>query len=386
MLRTRCNRPRLRRLAGRALPPVLVLGLILAAFSPAAAAKVVWLCKPGQQANPCTPGLSTTSYSPSLKRTGVLHPKGVKHPSVDCFYVYPTVSGQTTTLANFKVDPVERSIAHQQAARYSQYCRVFAPVYRQVTLTALLAGTQETPAQLRIPLADVRTAFRTYLQKYNHGRGFVLIGHSQGSFVLRALIAKDIDTKPAVRKRLVSAILMGGNVLVKNGKNAGGDFKHVPACRSNTQLGCVIAFSTFDQPVPNPSLFGRTAVKGEHVLCTNPAALAGGAGALLPIFASAPFYSKSVLAAGIAALHITQPMPPTVWTTEPGSYSGRCSSAGGANVLEITALHGAQVATPSPTPDWGLHLLDANIALGNLIAIVKREAAAFASDHRGLQQ
>ena len=51
---------------------------------------------------------------PQLKPTGVIHPEAVKHPSVDCFYVYPTVSGQKTTLANFKVDPVERSIAHQQ--------------------------------------------------------------------------------------------------------------------------------------------------------------------------------------------------------------------------------------------------------------------------------
>jgi hypothetical protein len=36
------------------------------------------------------------------------------------------------------------------------------------------------------------------------------------------------------------------------------------------------------------------------------------------------------------------------------------------------------VASPSPTAEWGLHLLDANIALGNLITVVKDEAAAFA--------
>ena len=47
--------------------------------------------------------------------------------------------------------------------------------------------------------ADVREAWRTYLRKYNHGRGVVLIGHSQGSFVLRQLIAEEIDRKPAVR-------------------------------------------------------------------------------------------------------------------------------------------------------------------------------------------
>ena len=60
----------------------------------------------------------------------------------------------------------------------------------------------------------------------------MLIGHSQGSFVLRSLIAKDVDPKPAVRNQLVSAILMGGNVLVKKGTDIGGDFKHIPACHS----------------------------------------------------------------------------------------------------------------------------------------------------------
>ena len=63
--------------------------------------------------------------------------------------------------------------------------------------------------------ATSSNAFETYLKKYNHGRGFVLIGHSQGSFVLRSVIAKLVDPKPSVRKRLLSAILMGGNVLVK---------------------------------------------------------------------------------------------------------------------------------------------------------------------------
>ena len=71
-------------------------------------------------------------------------------------------------------------------------------------------------------------AFKTYLKKYNHGRPFVLIGHSQGSFVLEQVIAKQVDSKPSVRKRLLSAILMGGNVLVKDGKAVGGTFKHIP--------------------------------------------------------------------------------------------------------------------------------------------------------------
>ena len=284
---------RARVLVGGLTAAIAVGALALAAASPAAAKAPVWLCLPGHSPDPCTPGLSTTVYSPTLKQLGVTHPKQVKKPSFDCFYVYPTVSDQKTAVANLQIDPVERSIALYQAARYSQYCKVYAPMYRQATLAGIGAPgtspTAPTPAQAKEGPADVAAAFQTYLKKYNHGRGFVLIGHSQGSFVLRQLIAKQVDSKPAVRKRLISAILMGGNVLVKDGSDVGGDFKHIPACHSNTQVGCVIAFSTFNAQPPADSLFGRTNQKGMHVLCTNPAGLAGGSGKLDPIFPSKPF-------------------------------------------------------------------------------------------------
>jgi hypothetical protein len=282
------------------------------------------------------------------------------------------------------IDPEEDSIALYQAARYSQYCDVYAPMYRQVTLAGIGLGSPTTKPNAALAVSDVEHAFETYLHKYNHGRGFVLIGHSQGSFVLRKLIAQLIDRKPAVRKLLISAILMGGNVLVKRGQQIDGDFKHIPGCRTDTQLACVIAFSTFDQTPPSDTLFGRppNASSGTQVLCTNPAALAGG-GLLDPISPSAPFDPNSSLAAGIALMGVKFPTPPTVWWSAPGSYSARCETLGGATVLEVHARDGAPTPNPSPTPAWGLHLLDANIALGNLIDIVKSETAAFAArSHR----
>jgi hypothetical protein len=378
--------PRRARLVVATAVAALIAGAFALAAAPASA-KTVWLCLPGHKPDPCTPGLSTTNYSPTLKKLGVSHPKQVKQPAFDCFYVYPTVSDQKTPVANLHIDPAEKSIALYQAARYSQYCRVFAPMYRQTTLVGIGAATgtgsgAPTAKQAAEGPADVTAAFKTYLEKYNHGRGIVLIGHSQGSFVLRQLIAKQVDSKPAVRKLLISAILMGGNVLVKNGSDVGGDFKHVPACHSDSQIGCVIAFSTFDQTPPSDSLFGETngslgtGGKNVHVLCTNPAALSGGSGKVDPIFPSKPF-APGTIALGNSLLMITQPMPNTTWSSIPDSYSAHCIS-GAANVLEISALDGAQVPHPAPTPEWGLHLLDANVALGNLLADVKSEAAAFA--------
>ena len=365
----------------------IVFGLFVVfalALAPSASAKTVWLCFPGHHPDPCTPGLSTTEYTPTLKKVRVEHPKQVKKPRVDCFYVYPTVSGQQTGNSNLQIDPEERSIALYQAARYSQYCKVYAPMYRQVTLAGIGQGSPTTKPNAALALSDVREAFATYLKKYNHGRGFVLIGHSQGSFVLRQLVAKDVDPKAAVRKRLLSAILLGGNVLVKRGKDIGGDFKHLHACHSATQLECVIAFSTFDQPVPNPSLFGRpSSISGSKppantvVLCTNPAALGGGSGNLETISPSKPFYKGSLLSPGIALLGLTFPHPPTVWWSTSDAYRGSCSSANNAHVLEIRAINGAKTPNPSPTPEWGLHLLDANVALGDLIRIVHSESLKF---------
>jgi Protein of unknown function (DUF3089) len=369
----------------RLLSILLSLAFIVCGLAAATSgAQTVWLCKPGLNPDPCNPGLSTTVYSAAGTALKVVHPRRVRHPAADCFYVYPTVSDQTTPNANFNIDPEERSIALYQAARYSQYCRVFAPVYRQVTLAGIGLGASSGTPDPALALADVRSAFQDYLQNYNHGRPFVLIGHSQGSFVLRSLIKDDVDSVPAVRSRLLSAILLGGNVLVKTGSDIGGDFQHIPACHSEWQVGCVVAFSTFDTPVLANSKFGISSVAGESVLCTNPGDLADSSqpAPVRVITPSAPFAPGTLIAVGITILGLTQPMPPTVWVSEPRAYTAACSSANNANVLQITPVNGAQTPHPSPDATWGLHLLDAQIALGNLVHLVKTETGAYVRHQR----
>jgi hypothetical protein len=46
-------------------------------------------------------------------------------------------------------------------------------------------------------------------------------------------------------------------------------------------------------------------------------------------------------------------------------------------VLQVAPHGGAPTPTPSPDPTWGLHLMDANIGLGNLLGIVNSEAKAY---------
>jgi pimeloyl-ACP methyl ester carboxylesterase len=356
---------------------VLAAVLLLGAAS-GASAKTTWLCKPGLKHDPCTPGLKTTRVDATGASQGTFTPSTLRRRPVDCFYVYPTVSDQTTPIANRRIDPEERSIALYQAARYSSLCRVYAPMYRQVTLAALNGATTVTAHQRNTGYRDVRAAWRDYLKHFNHGRGVILIGHSQGTFVLRQLVAKEIDRKPSVRRRLISAVLLGGDVLVKAGSDRGGDFKHIRACRSSTRLGCVIAFSTFNAPPPADSIFGR-APAGEQVLCTNPAALGGGAAKLDTVLPSAPFAPSSTLGKitpgiGYPPFHVSTP-----WVESDGVYTAQCSDADGASVLQIS---GTPVLNALPDATWGLHLVDANIALGNLVKDVTRQARRYLAKHR----
>ena len=310
-------------------------------------------------------GLRTTILSPTGEALGTRDVRRAKHPAVDCFYVYPTVSEQPARNASLRVEAAEVEIAISQAARYSQRCRVFAPMYRQQTIAALESDRPITAAESRIAYRGVLGAWREYLSRFNDGRGFVFIGHSQGSEVLRRLIAEQVDTRPRIRRRMLSALLLGGNVAVRKGSAIGGDFQHIPACRSNRQLGCVVAFSTFGAPVPPDAVYGRIGGPFDpgdpaklDVLCTNPAALGGGSAPLDSIFPGPPQFS-------------------TPWVEFPGAYEGHCSAADGAHVLQVASLGGAPALEPFPDPTWGLHLLDANIALGDLVRLLGDEIGAY---------
>jgi hypothetical protein len=352
----------------------------------AAADTTVWLCKPGIANNPCTPGLDTTEISPTGQVLGVRHVQA-ETPKADCFYVYPTVSEDKTANSDLSIDPELRSIALYQAARYSQLCRVFAPVYRQITLTQLLKGRDTiTPEMADISYRSLLDAWNEYLNRYNRGRGVILIGHSQGTAILRRLISEEIDNRPAVRKRIVSAILLGGNVHVKEGKTFGGDFRHLRGCKSAKDLRCVVAFSTFDAPVPSNALFGRAGTflgSGNparfDILCTNPAALRGGWAPLDTVYPSEPFAPGTIIGIATNLVGIPKPSSPvtTPWIEARGAYTGRCSSADDADVLQITPVDGAPDLAAIPDATWGLHLVDANIALGNLVSLVRQQIAAY---------
>lgn len=354
-------------------------------FAAAAAAaggpdRTVWLCRPGLAENPCAYDLTATVVGANGARA-VVHSSAATHPAIDCFYAYPTVSYQSRTNATLVVDPEEVAQAEAQASRFSQVCRVYAPIYRQVTSTALGRGNVPPRAAV-IAYQSLQAAWNDYLRRYNHGRGVVLIGHSQGASLLVSLLQRQVDGRP-LQRRLVSAILLGANVKVPAGGEVGGDFSHIPACTAANQTECVIAYSSFDQQPPFNSAFGRVntgfgaqsgpAASTLQVLCTNPASLGGGVGSLSPFFAAKTSVPTSATPPRTRAA--------TAWVSYPGLYTAQCTSAHGATWLQVDANQTAGGRRPVVRPPYGqtygLHPYDVNLALGNLVRIVGTEAQAF---------
>jgi hypothetical protein len=336
------------------------------------AAGTVWLCRPGLPDNPCAGDLSTTIIDSTGMQT-LLPSEPAKDPPIDCFYVYPTISQQTRANADLSIDPEEQSVARYQVALFSQVCNVYAPIYPQLTVHAAGSGS------VQIAYEGVRAAFADYMTNYNHGRGIVFIGHSQGAEVLTGLIHNEVDANPVVRQQLVSAFLIGGNVTVPVGKAVGGDFANIPACQTATQTGCVVAYSSFDATPPAGAVFGRASrlsmfsfgTGPQQVLCVNPALPGGGVAPLKTYFETA-----YVVRLGEAP----SPTPTTHYVMYPGELTGECKTENGATWLHITRSSSAAtmyVLAQSGGSTWGLHMHDISLTLGNLIDLVRTETAAY---------
>jgi hypothetical protein len=346
----------------------------------------VWLCKPGTLPDPCTGAagaLNTTNINGKLEES--LQTVKAKPPAVNCFYVYPTVSQQESVNANLTIEPQETAVAEEQASRFSQDCKVYAPMYEQLTLGAINTPGAVTPTAALRAYLGVKMAFASFL-KINKGKPFVLIGHSQGSAQLEQLIKEEVDPKPAVLAEMVSAVLLGGNVFVPEGQNVGGTFQNVPACEAATDTHCVIAFSTFYKEPPNPSNFGRASSgvlgpagpPGSEIVCVNPSILTqnGGTGTLLPSFSTKPF-------PGVIG-NFTGPTPVsklgTPWVSLPNQYRAQCKNEGGAQWLNVSLVgEGDQREAVQELlgPEWGLHLFDVGLTIGNLVNTVAIQEKAF---------
>lgn len=351
-----------------------------------------WLCLPGRQ-DACAVDQTTTVVQADGK-TSIEPFKAAAEPGFDCFYVYPTVSTDPGGNSDMVIDPAERRVAEQQLARFASQCRLFAPMYRQVTLAALRAVMlgQPSPGNGLLAYGDVRDAWRWYLANENKGpngkaRGVVLIGHSQGARLLLDLLKHEVDGQPA-QKRMISALILGMNAPV----DAQGNYGSIPLCTKADQSGCLVTYVSFRETSPPPpnSRFGKTDDQGRRAGCVNPAALLAGKASTDEAVLHSYLSSK-----GFGAVSGQPPKPfakdltvSTPFVSLPGLISARCASEGDFTYLSVKVnadpadprtdeITGDVVVAGNTLKDWGLHLIDVNLTMGDLVALVGRQAKAW---------
>jgi hypothetical protein len=334
-----------------------------------------WVCLPDAADDACAGDLDATAVAAD-GTTDVVRHEVAEDPPADCFYVYPTVSSDPTP--NSDLEPGEEpGVAFVQAARLTSACRVFAPLYRQVTLGMIGPGRPEVPPGVdprQVAYDDVVDAFRHFVANHSDGRGFVLIGHSQGAGHLNRLIAEEIDDEPLLRDRLVGAYLLGTTVAVLEGEVDGGDFENVPLCEAEDQVGCVVTYASFRSTAPPPadSFFGRPR-SGEGVAgCVNPASPGGGAATLHPYLPGEAAFADPARNGEVT----------TPFVTFPDLIRAECVEEGGFSYLSITV--DGDPADPRTddiggdlSPPWGLHLIDVQVAMGDVVEMARSQIAAY---------
>jgi hypothetical protein len=328
-----------------------------------------WICRPGVDDDTCSANLDAMRIDAAGARTPAPY-VAAKEPPIDCFYVYPTASTDPTLYSDLSPDAQEKRSVHGQAARLGARCRVFVPAYHQLTMAALrysmaqmAAGKASPNFDFNIPYRDVLAAWRSYLARDNHGRGVVLVGHSQGAILLKQLIAEEIDGKPA-QKLLVGAYLAGNPALNQ------ASFKTILPCRAANQAGCVVGWSTYFEGYDGPRAFGGAA--GGAPLCVNPAAVGGGRAALDGFLGRPSFAPESD--------------PPLIEMF--GQISAECVSDDRGAVLRIRVEPGPNadllrlgLQRYSPAPPWGLHPIDISLVQGNMIDLIGSQTKAWLARH-----
>lgn len=333
----------------------------------------LWLCRPDNAIDPCSANLTATRVDPK-GTTSIVSAQPDTRSRFDCFYIYHTVSRARARNAPMEITSDERHSAVVQASRFSQVCRVWAPVYRQATLRTMTALPFDA-ASYDAAYADVRSAWDDFVTRESDGRPFVLIGHSQGTSMLIRLIRDRIDRDAGLRARMLSAVLLGGNVTNKS-------FAHVSACSARGQTGCIIAYSSFLREPPEDARYGipgqgvslqsgQTQRSGVANVCTNPAAFANGTTVLDSFFPTETQRGNGVNAT-------------TPWIEYTGALQAHCVRRGAAAWLLITRAANRSGRLPRFTPlpaTFGTHLDDPYVAFGNLIDDVRAQEEAYQYRH-----
>ena len=199
----------------------------------------------------------------------------------DIFYVYPTLfADKNQKYMNWRDNPKLRAktvaFAKAQTGIFGSKARVFAPFVRQLEYNRCLAelkpdrdwrAPRETGLDYHLGIMlgaeDTRAAFQHYLDHFNHGRPYILIGHSQGAMDIYLMMLMPQEVV-ALKRGFVAAYLIGLPRLTANEIAADFSGRGIVPASGETDLGVIIGWNTQAPGVDNPRFTGN------KTYCINP--------------------------------------------------------------------------------------------------------------------
>lgn len=131
---------------------------------------------------------------------------------------------------------LRRVVLPNYAGPFARAGAISAPRYRQSSLYTRLTLRDDAREARAFAWRDIAAAFDAWIARHPDGP-IVLAGVEQGGDLVGRLVRERVTDDPALRGRLVAVYLMDVVVAV-DGLTAG-----VPACESQAQAGCIVAWS-----------------------------------------------------------------------------------------------------------------------------------------------
>jgi hypothetical protein len=208
------------------------------------------------------------------------------------FFVHPTTYMErahwNAPADSARANDLAGTITRAYASPFGGAEQLWAPRYRQAAFGAFLSDDPAAGQALDLAHQDVRQAFEAFLAATPPTMPIVLVGHSQGAYHLRRLLAERVAGTP-LAKRIAAAYLIGWPISLEHDLPRMG----LPACTTPGEAGCVISWLSYGEPA-DPAMMLRAGARrtgldgqplqGSHVLCTNP--LTGAQGGSAPASAN----------------------------------------------------------------------------------------------------
>jgi Protein of unknown function (DUF3089) len=237
----------------------------------------MWLARPGM-----------ADKSPAAWRPAGFTESALQmHAAV--FFVHPTTylkkAHWNAPLDDADANRFAKAMVRGEASAFNRTATIWAPRYRQATFGAFVSDKPEAHQALDIAYADIAEAFDAFVAAVPQDEPILLVGHSQGSLLLKRLLLERIKGT-ALQRRIAAAYLIGWPVDPSRDPEALG----LPACAAPDQPGCMVSWLSFADEADTAMMrhayarFARDPSPQTRFLCSNP--LTGGIGSAAPASAN----------------------------------------------------------------------------------------------------